>query len=266
MSAWSLDLPAYLDRIGVRAGVAPTVSTLRALHWAHLLAVPFENLDIVPLGRAIRLDPPALEAKIVRRRRGGFCYELNGLFAAALEAIGFGVSIVSVRFIAGDGGLGPAFDHMALLVAVPGDADRFLADVGAGGTSPAFPLRLRDGFAEWQGETGSAYRLQRRGEQWQLHRREEGAKGWVPDYAFSEEARRREQFGDRCRFQETAPDSHFTQGPLCSRNTPGGRITLSKDRLITTANGERHERALHGDAEFRAALREHFGIDLDVPI
>src|SRR4051794_25362765 len=96
------DAAAYLDRIRHTGSRAPTIEALRALHRAHLHAVPFENLDI-HLGRPIRLDPGAFFRKIVGERRGGFCYELNGLFAELLAALGFEVSLLSARAADGAG-------------------------------------------------------------------------------------------------------------------------------------------------------------------
>src|SRR5689334_17036776 len=108
-----LDIPTYLQRIAYRGSLQPTAATLRALHQAHMLAVPFENLDI-HLGRPLLLDRPALFEKIVARRRGGFCYELNGLFAALLQALGFDVTMLSARVARTQGGFGPEFDHLTL--------------------------------------------------------------------------------------------------------------------------------------------------------
>src|SRR5688572_6768142 len=95
----TLDLAAYLNRIGVTGPVSPDLETLRTIQWGHLQSVPFENLDIRPLQKPIQLDLASLQDKIVRRRRGGFCYELNGLLSDALRAIGYGVTIVSVQFV-----------------------------------------------------------------------------------------------------------------------------------------------------------------------
>src|SRR5690242_9417454 len=110
-----MDIAAYLQRIGYSGSRVPSADALRALHVAHLQAVPFENLDI-HLRRPISLDPERLFQKIVLERRGGFCYELNGLFAALLRALGFQVTYLSASDAHADGGYGPPFDHLALLV------------------------------------------------------------------------------------------------------------------------------------------------------
>jgi N-hydroxyarylamine O-acetyltransferase len=122
-----MNVEDYLQRLGYNGDRIPNAETLRNLHHAHLLAVPFENLDI-HLGRPIVLDEKSLYEKIVRRRRGGFCYEANGLFAALLRELGFNVALLSARVMDG-GKLGPEFDHLTLLVQLE---ERWLADVGFG--------------------------------------------------------------------------------------------------------------------------------------
>ena len=134
-----MDVNRYLARMGYTGSIAPTAHTLAALHRAHMLTVPFENLDI-PLGTPIVLDNDALFAKIVDHRRGGFCYELNGLFAELLRSLGFQVALLSAGVYNATGQPGPDFDHMALLVALE---QRWLADVGFGDSFNT-PLRLDD--------------------------------------------------------------------------------------------------------------------------
>ncbi|HET8677269.1 MAG TPA: arylamine N-acetyltransferase, partial [Blastocatellia bacterium] len=110
-----MDIKAYLERIDYGGPVEPTAETLVRLHRAHMLAVPFENLDI-HLDRPVKLGDASLYSKIVESRRGGFCYEMNGLFAALLRALGFRVDMLSAGVTREDGSFGPPFDHMALLV------------------------------------------------------------------------------------------------------------------------------------------------------
>jgi N-hydroxyarylamine O-acetyltransferase len=258
----TFDLASYLDRIGVTGPLPADLASLATIQWAHLQSVTFENLDIRPLMKAIKLDRPSLQDKIVRRRRGGFCYELNGLLSEALRTIGYEVTIVSVQFVHDDGLLSPPFDHMALLVEPPGSFVRYLVDVGAGNGSPARPLPLIDGHTEVQPETGLGYRLTRRDDSWQVNLRVPDAE-WRPEYRFTIIPRQVEDFLDRCRYQDGAPDSHFTQGPLCSKNTPGGRITIGGGRLIVTKQGERTETELLDDESLYDALWTHFGITLD---
>jgi len=132
-----MNVSAYLQRLNYTGPLIPTAITLRALMQAQLLAVPFENLDI-HLGQPIVPDESAFFQKIVERQRGGFCYELNGLFAALLPKLGFEVTLFSARVAGENGRFGPEFDHLTLLVQLE---ERWLADVGFGECFRE-PLRL----------------------------------------------------------------------------------------------------------------------------
>src|SRR5262245_17797431 len=123
-----MNIEAYLKRINYSGPLDPTPETLRALQVAHLLAVPFENLSI-HAGEPIVLNEDALFTKIVEKKRGGFCYECNGLFAGLLRSLGFEVSMLGAGVAHAHGGFGPIFDHMALMVTLD---DRWLVDVGFG--------------------------------------------------------------------------------------------------------------------------------------
>src|SRR5882672_2815396 len=127
----------YLSRIGATLPSAPTLEVLRDLHVRHLRSVPFENLSI-HLAERIELEEEVLVDKIIRRRRGGFCYELNGLFASLLSALGFQVTLLAARVSGDDRRFGPLFDHLALVVDLD---ERWLVDVGFG-SYITYPLRL----------------------------------------------------------------------------------------------------------------------------
>lgn len=265
-----LDIDAYLRRIDHERPSAPTAEALKSLQRAHLLAVPFENLDI-HLGRRLSLDQGALFDKIVPRRRGGFCYELNGLFAALLRALGFDVTMIAARVARQGGGFGPDRDHLALLVRAralapgdPGDPSAplgppFLVDVGFG-DSFVTPLRLDDAGEQAQGD--QVYRItEEEGFARLLSRR--GATGSAePQYLFTLEPREHVDFEEMCLYHQTSPDSPFPKKRVCTRATPRGRITLSEGLLITTEFGERRERPVETEEERAAALRESFGIEL----
>lgn len=231
----------------------PTVATLRALHSAHMDAVPFENLDIVA-GRPIVLEEEALFDKIVRRQRGGFCYELNGLFSALLRTLGFWVTRLSAGVLREDGTFGPDFDHMTLLVELE---DRWLADVGFG-DSFREPLLLDE--PDHQVREGRVFRVAHDGRQGTMLMHKDGP---APPhgYRFDFGGHSFADYGEMCHFHQTSPESPFTQKRLCSRATPTGRITLSGTRLIITEHGRRQERELSED-EWRRALKEHFAVDL----
>ena len=166
-----MNVTAYLERINYHGPTAPTAETLRELHRAHMLALPFENLDI-HLGREIGHDDERLYAKVVERRRGGFCYELNGAFAALLRDLGFSVKKLAAGVARADGSFGPTFDHMALLVELD---MRWLADVGFG-EGFREPLRLDE--AGEQAQAFGAYRIRQAGEYRLLEARE--GNEWQP--------------------------------------------------------------------------------------
>ena len=246
-----MNLSAYLFRIGYTGPIDPTPETLRLVHRAHLETVPFENLDI-GLGRRIAIGTEAFVRKVVSQRRGGFCYELNGAFAALLQAMGFRVTLLSARIPRMDGSEGPEFDHLTLGV----DLDQpWLADVGFG-DGFLEPLLLKPGIAQKQDQ--ATFRIT---ENYDLQRRQPDGT-WRTDYRFSLTPRSIEDFADMCHFHQTSPDSHFTQKRVCTLATPGGRITLSGTKLIVTSNGIRHERMLTSEAEWAQTLLERFRISL----
>lgn len=245
-----MNLGAYLDRIRFVQPLRTNAATLRALHRAHMLTVPFENLDI-HAGRPIELSLPTLFDKIVRRRRGGFCYELNGLFAWALSEIGFWVQLHSAR-VWGVNGPSREFDHLVLQVF----AERnWLADVGFG-ESFLEPLPLEPGVVTEQQSAG--YRLLQSEDDWILQRREPDA-DWHPQYVFTLVPRRLSDFTAMCAWHQTDRASHFTQNRICTLPTGDGRITLSGRRLIVTRGGVREEREVT-EEEYARLLRDRFGI------
>lgn len=251
------DCKAYLERIGYRGSLRASVEVLQHLHRRHLLSVPFENLDI-PLGRPIVLSQAAFFNKIIKHRRGGFCYELNGSFAALLKRLGFRISMHSARVASKDGGFSPDFDHMTLLVRLK---ERWLADVGFG-DSFTEPKRLD--IAGPQKDDGKLYRVTRTEDGRQVSRWDEHRNLWEPQYMFTLRQRRLADFVIRCRWQETSPDSHFRKGRLVTILTPSGRVTLTDTKLIVTRGSERTERAVRNPNEFNRLLHSQFGIDLGI--
>lgn len=251
-----MDVGGYLARIGYTGWTVPGAETLRDLQRAHLYSVPFENLDI---GRKqkIFVDPEASIRKIVEWRRGGFCYELNGAFAALLEALGFRVTLLSARVPCADGSDGPEFDHLCLRV----DLEQpWLSDVGFG-DSFVEPLLLKPG-CEQQQEDGRVFRLVELERDGVLDLQRKQGDGWKREYLFSLQPRRIEEFTAMCQYHQTSPESPFTRKSICSRATPDGRVTLADMKLIVTRNGSREERVLRSQEEWNALLREHFGIVL----
>lgn len=250
---------AYLKRINYSGSLEPSAETLRALQVAHLKTVPFENLSI-HAGEPIVLEENALFTKIVERRRGGFCYEANGLFAALLRALGFEVAMLAAGVAKADGGFGPTFDHMTLMVTL---AERWLADVGFG-DSFLEPLLLDARVDQVQG--ARSFRIVDDNDHLILMRRNPGA-DWEPQYRFTLQPYTFADYEETCHFHQTSPDSHFTKGRICSRATDDGRVSLSEMRLITTTDPQqlRDERTLKDQEEYDRVLREQFGIVMKKP-
>ena len=255
-----MDVEAYLKRINYQGSVEVTAETLRDLQVAHLKTVPFENLSI-HAGERIVLEDEALFRKIVEQRRGGFCYECNGSFAALLRALGFEVEMLAAGVAHRQGGFGPVFDHMALSVTL---AERWLVDVGFG-DSFLEPLLLDSRGEQIQGT--QSFRIDADNDNLILLRRNDG-EDWQPQYRFTLQSFGFPDYEEMCRFHQTSPESHFTQNVICSRVTEDGRITLSGMRLVTTAGPQRarQEQLLAGREEYDRVLQDQFGIVMKNPV
>ncbi|MCZ9351233.1 arylamine N-acetyltransferase [Streptomyces mutabilis] len=260
---------AYLRRLGAEYPAWPTLDALRELHLRHLRTVPFENLS-VHLGEEIVLQEERLLDKVVGARRGGFCYELNGLFAALLTALGYEVTLLAARVYGEGGALGIPYDHLALLVRTVDGGD-WLADVGFGAHSHG-PLEFEERGE--QEDPGGTFRIVEAGPD------EAGVRGGHDTaraadldvlrdgqavYRVELRPRVLGDFVSGAWWHSTSPRSHFLRSPVCSRLTEdGGRITLSGRRLTTTTpDGGREERELVTDEEVLAAYRDRFGVHLD---
>ena len=248
-----MNIQAYLDRINYRGRLNVDAETLRQLHVAHLRSVPFENLSI-HAHEPIVLNDEWLFDKIVSRRRGGFCYELNGLFGALLRALGFEVEMLSAEVANNDGSFSAPFDHMTLIVTLD---ERWLADVGFG-DSFIEPLRIdRRGP---QVQANGAYRIATVDDYLLLQKKTTEAEDWKPQYRFKLTAYQYADYLERCAYNQTSPRSHFTQNRICSMLTPNGRISVSDKRFIVSSDGVRNDYPVQDDDEYRELLRQHFGI------
>ena len=245
---------AYLHRLAYQGPRAVNLTTLTALHHAHLQQIAFENLDI-SLGKKLDLSTDTLLDKLLQQGRGGFCYELNQALALLLETLGFTVSRLSARVHNGKD-YGPDFDHMLLLVRV--DEQDYLADVGFGDCFRT-PLQLG---GEGVHELGLHYYLLADGEHhYVLMQAKDGGAGHA-QYRFSLQAHAIEDFFEMCEYQQTSALSHFTQKSICSIATVAGRISISNNKCIITDAARRHVHSIHGEDEYRALLLEHFGMHL----
>ena len=267
VSQWDgaeLDLPAYLARIGFTAPQAPTVETLRALQYAHTTTIPFENLEAV-LQRPVPLDLESLQDKIVRSRRGGYCYENVGLFAAALERLGFGVTGLHGRVSMGaaPGTVRPA-THALLRVTTAEDERVWLCDVGFG-AGPLAPLTLSPEAGEvhagdWR------FRLERtRGELgselWVLHHF--ARDGWIDRYSFTMNPQYRIDYAVGNHFVSTSPRSPFVTRPFIQRFRPDRHDIVDNTTWITEyPDGSSEGRDLP-PADLPKILAAEFDIELD---
>lgn len=260
-----MDIAKYLERINYNRPILPDLKTIQGLHFAHMQCVPFENLDI-GLKRPIYIDEDALWDKIVVNKRGGFCYELNGLFAWLLKQIGFNVTYLNARVYNPAGELGIDFDHLALLVQIPGESESFLADVGFG-DSFTEPLSFGDKGEQIQGlrackleQTPDGYIV------WQRNYKhsspvDDGT--WERQYFFDLKPHKfPDEYESACLYNQTSPESSFTRGSIISRATSNGRVSLESGRLILTQNGKRIERLVESQEEYQELLQKHFGVVL----
>ena len=251
-----MDPRIYLARLGYSGALKPDAQTLQGLHIAHMFNVPFENLDI-GLGRPIRLSEEALWDKIVVQKRGGFCYELNGLFAWLLKQLGFNVTYLNARVYNREGQLGIDFDHLALLVQIPGQSGRWLVDVGFGDSFHE-PLDFEERGEQVQGLR--AYRLEQVQNgfvTWQKNY--DGT--WERQYFFDLQPHQfPDEYEPACLYHQTSPKSSFTRGSIISRATPEGRVSLEDGRLILTRHGQRTQQAIAETLEYNKLLKQYFGI------
>ena len=256
-AATIVDLDRYLFRLGInRSSLEVGENALRLLQHRHLLSIPFENLDI-HRKKPIALDTGRFYNKIVVNERGGFCYELNGLFNELLTDLGFKTRIVSARVFDGHGNFSPEYDHLAIVVTLNGHD--WLADVGFGEFA-AQPLKVEIG-TEQIDETG-VFVIRGREDDY-LEVAKKTVDGWRPEYIFKPAERDLNEFIPLCDFQQFSPDSHFFKGKICSIMTEDGRKTLSSDKFIVTRNGDREETLVASNDDFDAILLREFKIRRD---
>lgn len=253
-----MDTDAYLTRIGFSKPVKPDVPTLHELQHAHLLTVPFENLDI-GWKRSIRLDTDSLWEKLIRQRRGGFCYELNGSFAELLKMIGYEVIYLNARVFNSTGKPGIDFDHLALLVRTPDVPTRWLVDVGFGDSFHQ-PLNFEERGEQVQGLR--AYRIEEvEGGYITWQRDYDGT--WKRQYFFDLQPHKfPDEYEAGCLYHQTSPLSSFTRSSIISKATVDGRISLEPGRLIVTQNGLRSEEPVRDKIEYQKLLKHYFDITI----
>ncbi|WP_414444207.1 arylamine N-acetyltransferase family protein [Burkholderia sp. 22PA0106] len=255
MKADNFSLPRYVERLGYHGPLAADSATLTALMRHQLFAVPFENLD-VQARRHVSLVPEAIVEKIVERRRGGYCYEVNGLFAMALDALGIPYRFVAAR---------PMFypvrrpkTHMAVVATVDG-AD-WLCDLGFGSYGIRAPMRL-DRLGIEIAQDADTFRLDEAGADGYLLRALVNGE-WASQYAFDLSPQEWVDFAPANHLNSTHPDAVFVQRLVVVRFDSRGRTILFGDSLKTIADGVVTQRTLGRD-ETADVLRQTFGLEAE---
>jgi N-hydroxyarylamine O-acetyltransferase len=259
MNDTPFDFDAYARRIGFAGPAAPSLDTLARLIERHAAAIPFENIEVLA-GRVPRLDLASLQQKLVQRRRGGYCFEQNSLFLAALRHVGFTVAALEARVRTGvpaDAVTGRT--HMALRVALAGESQ--LADVGFGGLAPRRPLRWV--ALEAQPDRVGAHRfLEVDGDfllQCETH------EGWTDCYRITASVPQPVDHEIANWFVATHPNAFLRQNLLVARSTERGSLTLFNRTLSlrSSARQRPEEKTLGSRAEFADVLGDGFGLEID---
>ncbi|WP_350293998.1 arylamine N-acetyltransferase [uncultured Croceitalea sp.] len=249
-----MEIKDYLDRIDFNDNLEVNKNTLFKLQKNHLLNIPFENLDI-HYNKKISLSIPEIYQKIVVGKRGGFCYELNGLFHHLLIKIGFNAKLISARVHIKDEEYSPEYDHLCILVNL--ENQEFLVDVGFGSFSLEplkleFNKRVADCFGTFLFDKYAAeyYRIN------EIKNSE-----MVPQYIFKKVERELIEFKNRCKFHQTSQESHFFRKKVISKATEDGRITLTDSQLKRTHLKTKKEITFK-EEEFENKLKQYFNIEL----
>jgi N-hydroxyarylamine O-acetyltransferase len=250
----AIDIEAYRARIGHTGPLAPTSETLRALHYAHATSIPFENLDVY-FKRPLLLDLESLQAKLVARRRGGYCFEHNTLFASVLESIGFAVTRLAARVRMGATAI-RSRSHMILSVDLAGEP--YLTDVGFGGAGLLYPIRLDQ--EQPVDQCGWIYRVKDEGATRVLQLKRDA--GWLDLYGFTLEPQFPIDYVVANHYTSTHPDSPFVRTLVAQRCGPLARWTLRDRELSEERPGRVESKVLPDDAAVVAALTEIFGIEV----
>jgi N-hydroxyarylamine O-acetyltransferase len=248
-----MNIAAYLARIGLDDAPAPNLAGLTTLHRAHLRAIPYENLD-VQFGHPVTIEIPAIYDKLVTRRRGGWCYEMNGLFGWALGELGFDVTRTTGAVGRSERGPGSDGNHLVLKVEL--EEGTYIADVGFG-DGPVDPFRIAVGAFTVNGFPFSVSRID--GEWWRLHNHPAGG---APNYDFHLSPAKEAQLAAQCQWLQTSEASPFVQHAIVMRHVEDGIIVL-RGRVLRGMTPDRVTDMIIDDADtYVETLRETFGLDL----
>jgi N-hydroxyarylamine O-acetyltransferase len=252
-----MKLQNYLQRLNHLQQPAVSAETLVALHRAHVLLVPFENLDVIA-GQPIILDQERFYRKIVENRRGGICYELNGLFKQLLDVVGFESYFISCNvYVPPTDKFGADYGHVAIIAAVNGE--QYLVDVGFG---DAFIEPLKLVYNRPQYQYGSYYRFSLQEKEEVLLEKSDDGVAYRKMFKFTLRPCALHQFAAMCRFHQESPLAPFNKKQLCTRPMPEGRITLTSNSLTISSSEKKEEAAVESSEVFDVLLARYFGISL----
>ncbi|MDT5015090.1 MAG: arylamine N-acetyltransferase [Mycobacterium sp.] len=252
-------LTAYFGRIGYTGPTEATLDTLHALVAAHNRSIPFENLDPLMGMPVVDLGPVALNDKLVRRHRGGYCYEHNGLMGYILAELGFGIQRLAGRVVwMSPSDTLPAQTHQVLSVTVPGVDGAWLVDVGFGGQTLSSPIRLEVGTV--QRTRHEPYRLREHDDGYVLEA--EVRDEWQPLYTFSSRPQPQIDLEVGSWYVSTYPKSHFVTGLTVALVTDDARWNLRGRNLAIHSAGNTERIRFDTAADVLVALTDRFGIDL----
>lgn len=250
-------LDDYFARIEYRGSTDVSLDTLHGLHEAHVFKIPFENLDI-HMGRPIKLDQQALIDKLIYERRGGYCYEMNGLFSLVLETLGFRLDRLFARIMFGANGIRPRSHQLSLVYL---GQERYLADVGYGTRSLIAPLCFEEGYAEQQ--YSEYFRVVRHDEHtFALRGLVQGE--WQNFYSFTLERYLSVDYIPVNYYTSTSPDSHFTQRRMITMPTTTGRLEMTNEVLKISVGDDVQQVSAENLDEYLALLHNYFGIRLEL--
>jgi len=250
-------LKEYLERIGYQDDINTSKEVLYQIHAAHMLHIPFENLDI-HLKNKIILDKDHLFKKIMENKRGGYCYELNGMLYLLLKEIGFDVKMISAQVSIGEDLWTPDFSHLALLVKLD---NTYLTDVGFGDNFFE-PLLIENDII--QNDKAGYFKIVKDGEDYFKLMNSPDGNDFKDGYRFTKNEYKWNDFEEMNIYQQTSEDSHFIKNRICSLATKSGRISLSNNKLTITENGEKKTTEFNNEDEneFNKLLFEKFQIKL----